>query len=291
MAMTRVTSETTNDITGSNFNLSPSRYAAYVFNQSESEFGTISFSNLSDWRQAQAQIGKVTSKWYTAEKVRSIERELGLSTRSLTDEPLVKSVEWLGTAADDSIMLTQQMLDTAAGRRITIDTLHAENTVYTVTVYVHIKNIGGLRSARASLQGLADSYMLGRHRTSADKATELLEHWDMTLDSTSIDGKTKYGTIKAQIETLGLPYGHQGKADENILHLECLLTNDSILTYNYKVGDRFEYSDDYNVDLNFTIDIVMKDPLPDVPDSGGSSSGFEVTVDDWGEERGVVIPV
>lgn len=286
-AMTRVATETTNNIKGIDFNLVPSVYAAYVFNQSASEFGTLSFSNLDDWQTAKATAGKVTSRWYNAEKAKAIEQDVG--TRAISEEPLIKSVEWLGTAADNSIVLTRQMLDQAAGNRIVIDTLHARNTVYTINVAVHIKNIGVLRSARASLEGLTDGYLLGLHHSSTDKATQLLENWAMTIDSTSTDGKTKYGTIRATTESFGLPYGHGGKPEENILHLECLLTNNDILTFNYQVGDKFKSS--LGDDLNFSIDITMTDPLPDVPGSDTGSSAFEVTVEDWGDEQPVPLPM
>lgn len=283
--------ETTNDITGANFTMQPQRYAAYVFNQSATEFSSLAFSHLDDWQSAEARAATRSSRWYSPARVRAADGDAGYDTAAISREPLVTNVEWLGTAAHDSIPVTQQMLDSARGTRITVDTLHARNVVYTVTVYVHIKNIGSLRSARASMQGLAAAYLLGLHHTSAEKATQLLEQWSLTIDSTATDGHTQYGTIVAQIPCLGLPYGHHGSPPENLLHLECLLKNDSVLTFNYEVGDRFEWTPDDNVDLHFTIDITMKDPLPFIPGADDKPSAFEVTVEDWGDEGGIPLPI
>lgn len=290
---TLISSETTNNIAYSDFTLPPADYAAYVFNQSESEFGTLAFHSLSDYNNAEVTASHRTSSWYTADKAKMAMRAEGVPVDSV--EPLINSVEWLGTAAHDSIPLTKAMLDSAGGMRLTIDTLHAINVVYTVTVYVHIQNIGSLSGARASLQGLAHGYMLGQHHPSPDKATELIERWSLNIDSTVTDstGKNvKYGTIAAQISTLGLPYGHMGTPPENIVHLECRLKNDSVITNNYKVGDKFEFDENDNAELHFTLHIYMQDPLPDTPDEPDDNpSAFDVTVEDWGDEGGIPLPI
>lgn len=285
-----ISSKTTNNTAWEDFYLLPAKYTAYVFNQSQSEFGTLSFANLDDWDLAEVTAKSCTSKWYTAKKIQAISADIGLDSTNLTKEPLVNSVEWLGTASKD-ILLTQEMIDSASVSCLTLDTLHVKNIVYTVTVYVHIKNIGSLRSARASIQGLAHGYKLGTHSPCEKKATQLLDKWSLKIDSTSTDSKTKCGTIKAQIATLGLPQGHNGKPTENILHLECLLRNDSIMTFNYPVGDRFKNDSNDNKDLNLTIDITMKDPLPNIPTYDDNASAFDVTVDDWGDEQCVFMPV
>lgn len=269
-------STSTNNIAYVDYNaLAAGTYSAFVINQSESEFGSVSFDNLNDWDKAMLHTTKGASKWYKD---------------TITSSPLISDIEWIGADCHEGIELTQAALDSANGATLTIDTLHPQNIVRTVTVYVHIQNIGSLRSARAYLQGLAGGYMLGKGHTSADKVTQLLESWHLNIDSTTTSGRMD-GTIVAQIASLGLPDGHAGKPDENILHLECLLKNDSILKFDYPVGDKFEYKYDVNVDLHFTIDITMKDPLPDVPDDKKGGSAFEVTVEDWGDENTVVIDI
>lgn len=266
----------TNDITHVDYgNLSPGVYSAFVINQSEDEFASVKFENLDDWDKACLHTTKGASKWYKD---------------TIMSSPLVSDIEWIGTDSHENIKITQAALDSAKGATLVIDTLHPQNIVRAVTVFVHIQNIGGLRSARAYLQGLAGGYMHGKNHTSAEKVTQLLETWHMTIDSTTTSGR-KDGTIEAQIASLGLPDGHCGTPHENMLHLECLLKNDSILKFDYPVGDKFEYSYDFNVDLHFTINITMKDPLPDVPDKDNGSSAFQVTVEDWGNENTIVIDV
>lgn len=267
-----VSSNISNNIQYSDYQLLPSIYAAYVFNQSRDEFGTATFSNLDDWDNAKVTTNQAASGWYKD---------------TITTDPLVRDVEWIGTESHDNITLTKAMLDEASGERITIDTLHPHNIVSTITVYVHIKNISSLRSARSSLNGLAKGYYIGLGHTMPDKVTQLLENWHMSVDSTTESGRMD-GTIVDQISSFGLPYGHTAQPEENTLHLDCLLKNDSILSYDYLVGNRFVFDTDDNADLHFYIDIYIDEPLPDIPQED-SNSGFAVTVEDWGDEHPVVI--
>lgn len=265
----------TNDITHVDYDLPVGNYADYVFNQGEGEFGSAEFRDLDDWNKAAVVTTQAASKWYKD---------------SVTTAPLVRNVEWIGTDSHDSVALTQQMIDSAAGNIITIDTLHPRNIVSTITVYVHIKNIGSLRSARSSLNGLAAGYLLGQGHPMTDKVTQLLETWHLSIDSVTEKGRQD-GTIVAQISSFGLPYGHKGQPGENDLHLDCLLKNDSILSYDYKVGDKFVFDIDDNADLHFSINITIDEPLPDVPDDGKQESGFGIDVEDWPDETGILIEV
>lgn len=267
-------STSANDISHVDYLLPTGNYADYVINQSEDEFGTVTFSNTDDWMTASVNTVRQDSRWYKDTVVNS---------------PLVSDIEWIGTDRHENVPLTQKMLNDAEGNRITIDTLNPRNIVRTVTVYVHIKNIVSLRSARASLQGLAGTYLLGQGHTSTDKVTQLLETWHESIDSMATDGSNmQWGTIVAQTSSFGLPEGHTGQPSENTLHLECLLKNDSILRFDYPVGDKFhiEYdiNDSTNIDLHFYIEITMEEPLPDVPTEDSHNSGFEVTVENWGDE-------
>lgn len=274
-----IASKTTNNTAFVDFNLKPAKYIAFVFNQSPSEFGSFSFNNIDDWNKAEVSATQCSSKWCV-----------------IHGEPIINNVEWLG-AASKEISLTQDMIDSAEGSRIALDTMHASNTVYTLTVNVHIRNINALRSARAYIQGMAHGFMLGGHSPCKEKATQLLEKWSLSKDSTASDGNnTIKGTIKSQVATFGLPSGHSGKPEDNMLHLECLLRNDSILRLDYKIGDCFKQETDDTSNLNLTVDIIMKDPLPYIPDTSedneeSSASGFDVTIDDWGEEHDVVVPI
>lgn len=268
-----VFTETTNNTSWVDCYLMPGKYAAYVFNQSKAEFGSLEFGIIDDWNQSEVHAIEGTSKWFSS------------------SEPIINNIEWIGVDADEDIYLTKEKLNTLGGQPIIIDTLKPKNIVYTISVYVHIKNINSLRSARAFIQGLAYEYMLGHNHPSETKATHIIEKWSIVKDSVSSDGVIQYGTIKAQIACLGFPLGHRGKPQDNILHLECLLKNDSIVTFDYKVGDKFQCVSNGKDNLNFTIDITMKDPLPYIPNEGDNTSTFEVTVEEWENEENVNISI
>ena len=39
------------------------------------------------------------------------------------------------------------------------------------------------------------------------------------------------------------------------------------------------------MELRLFLEVTLPTPLPDVKPEGGSSGGFDATVDDWGEEE------
>lgn len=277
-----------NNIQYADFSLPVGRYGAYVFNQSDQEFGTVAFHHLDDWRQADVTASARSSSWY--------DETLGRDTANLdgdgyidSTQHVVNEVEWIGTAAHDDIVLTQEQINAMEGQTIDLDTLPARNIIYTVTVYVHIKRISSLRSARSSLEGLASGYWLGRGRPKASKVVHLLERWNMRTDSITQEGR-RDGTIISQISCFGLPYGHRGTPQENTLRLQCRLRNDSVLHYTYLVGDKFIYDENDNADLHFVIDITIDEPLPDVPDDDNSSS-FHVSLESWDDEGTINVPM
>ena len=44
-------------------------------------------------------------------------------------------------------------------------------------------------------------------------------------------------------------------------------------------------------DLKLTLNLELPEPLPDVKPEGGSAGGFDATVEDWGEEIEIEVPV
>jgi hypothetical protein len=81
-------------------------------------------------------------------------------------------------------------------------------------------------------------------------------------------------------------------AEENNFILDVLLVdNKTILQFPFQVGDAFvkQTGTDETHELSINLEIYMDSPLPDVKPEGGSGSGFDATVDDWGPEENVDI--
>ena len=280
----------TNTTSHAVFALPVGKYHSIVYNQSPSEYGSLSFRGMESFETAEVYANPAESRWYVS--------------RGDEDGRVVTEPEWVGTDRLKDMAVTQEMVDktgeddlnqAVASRARTDNSFligehRPQNIVYTVTVKVHIDGIYNLRSARASLSGLAEGYWLGKGKPTANKVTHLLEEWSMALNEAD---PTK-GTIVAKITCFGLPDGHQGKAEENELILSLLLVdNKTILDFPFYVGDSFEAHIEEDVQLQLSlaleVEITLTTPLPDVQPEGGSGSGFSATVDDWGEEENIDI--
>lgn len=288
LAISHLTNTTTHAIV----NLPADRYHVLVFNQSSSEFGSISFRGMDKQETAEVVTNEHKSRWY------SVRNEY---------EKVATDPEWLGVGNFANAEVTQEMIDaeveasmmngngvTRSGER-SIASITPVNIVHTVKVKVHINGIQNLRSARASLNGMAEGYRLVAMQPTASKATYLMENWKMTRD----DADPTKGFIEASFTCFGLPDGHQTTADENLLLLSLLLVdNKTTMNYSFSVGDKFikntidgNLEQEAEVYLELQLDINAIITLPDVQPEGGTSGGFDAEVEDWGEEEEIDIGV
>jgi len=273
-------------------NLPVGTYHALVFNQSESEFGSFTFRDMNSAESAVVAVERST-RWYTRAK----------------GELVAAESEWLGVGNFSHAEVTQAMLDAqakhnAADASRTGEPVIAEvvprNILQTVIVRVHMSGINNLRSARAALTGLSEGYMLTKGRKLDSKVTYLLESFSVVND----DNAYGSGYIEARISCFGLPGNHSARPEDNDLDLELLLIdNQTVVTYDIPVGDRFVEVErkvyqpaatdgsggesDYELCLDLLVEVYVDangNPivLPDVnPAESGSPSGFDATVEDW----------
>ena len=276
----------TNTITHAVVDLEAGLYNTIVYNQSETEFGTVAFTGMDRFSTAEVHTIDVTSRWYAC-------RAEG--------ERLVVQPEWIGTDYCTEAEVTPSMVETAREEYIAnlskadnsltqfvIASHTPQNIIHTISVKVHLKGIYNLRSARASLTGLAGGYSFSKDEPTGNNVTQLLETWTMTQNP---DDPTQ-GYITAQITSMGLPYGHASKAEENELTLSVLLVdNETIIDIPFKVGDKFRkvYDESGRYTHNIHVELWAEDPLPDVKPADGGDGGFNATVDDWGDEQNVDI--
>lgn len=302
------------------FDLGAGLYNTLTFNQSVSEFGSVSFRDMDNFHAASVVTNAITSRWY---KGRS------------EGEVVVTNPEWLASGSDTDNRVTEEMVEhtrheqsqNVAQQSLTehLLTTHVpQNLIYTVYVKVRIAGIHNLRSARGALDGWAQSVKLASRQPDNNKVTHLLENWSLKLDSTDV---TK-GYIKASFNCLGFPFGHQELPEDNKFMLSLLLVdNKTQLDRIFHVGDKFivDPEDDHilylildwgdglpdddpdpdpepdpdpdpdpdpNPDPDPDPDPEPdpkpepdpEDPLPDVKPEGGSASGFDAIVLPWGDE-------
>ena len=301
------------------FDLLEGNYHTMTFNQSPSEFGSVTFRNMDNFQEAEVLANHITSRWYKG-------RTEG--------EVIATDPEWLASDSDMDNRVTEDMVNKTRHELEMDDrqypltehllTTHTpQNMVYTVHVKVRVRGIHNLRSARAALDGFAEGMKLATHQPLAGKVTHLMESWKMKQDASD----PTQGYITATFQCFGFPFGHQALPEENNFRLSLLLVdNKTQLNRVFHVGDLFveDAEDDHILYLELDWGDGLPDDNPDDPDDpdnpdnpdnpddpddpdnpdnpdnpddpddpgklpdvkpeGGSSSGFDATVEDWGEE-------
>lgn len=272
----------TNTIDHAVLDLPAGIYHTLVFNQSESEFGSFTFRGMDSAESAVVAVQR-SSRWYTC----------------TDEEPVVTEPEWLGVGNLSHAEVTQDMIDArssavAVSRAVepaAIACVVPQNVVHTVTVRIHVIGINNLRSARAALMGMSEGYMLTQGKRLDSKVTYLMENFKVRKD----EHDPTRGVIEASFTCFGLPQNHAALPDENEMTLELLLVdNKTVKNHRFFVGDRFVKVRDDGLELLVEVEVdVDGNPvvLPDVPPAGGSSSGFDATVEDWGEAIQQDIPL
>ena len=251
----------TNDITHADFSLEPGKYHVLVFNQSTTEFGTLDFLGMDSYETARAVVLHTTSRWYS----RGDNELIGV-------EP-----EWLASDKLDEFDVSGDFSEV---------TLTPRNVLSHIQVNVKVPSIGNLYSARGSLTGISEGFLLGQGKPLKSKVTYLLESWTKSID----ENDATLGTLKTSFKCFGLPETAHLDAENNKLSLSALLIDKKTqVDYQFAVGDKFKKDDNssglgYIVSLHVDVEVP---PLPEVKPSEGSSGGFDVTIKDWGKPEDI----
>lgn len=288
-----------NDVSKATTYLGAGNYYSLVFNQSETEFGTVSFHGLDQMGTAEVRALKYKSEWYATKADAGEDAGEDAAGDSAGNEgtgegtgedgaqedmPAVDSVayepEWIGSDVVSMFEVTPEMA-TSNDTLYNVAQHRPENIVKTLDVRIAVSGIQNFYGARASLTGMAEGYMLGLQRPSDKTATYLLEFWIAYPD----EQDPTRGYIKAQVNCFGLPYGHEGKPEDNIFDITILLRdNKTQLHYTFDVGDKISFDNDGWADPEVGLDLAIDEPLPDVEQAENLGGGFDATVNDWGDE-------
>ena len=260
----------TNTINYVDISAASGSYTALVFNQSTQEFGSLRFTGMEQYATAAVHANPSASRWY----------------KTRAGETVIMNPEWIGADHLGGIRITADMIEASELMRSTrqagvpdaniIGVLTPRNLVYTVKVRIHVKGIHNVRSARASLSGMAEGYEFAAARATAETGVQLLEEWSIERDPSD----PTQGVLVATIRSFGLPYGHLDAPQSNALDLSLLLVDGKTQkNYSFAVGDRFRVSE--SLEMELVIEETIGETIPDVKPEGGSAGGFDATVDDW----------
>ncbi len=311
----KAVTQTTNSVHTTKVSLREGRYNILLFNQSPGEFGTIGFRGLDSYATAEvfAQESDTSKGWYSKAE----------------GEVVAVEPEHFGVAVFEGFEVTKEMIDVQKTNRIasrSTVTLTPKNVVADGSIIVHVKGIHNLRAVRGSISGMAAGFRMGAFANSEETVTHLLEQWRIVADEGNpTEGviTTDYSTfgmpgMKLNRLGAGVRSAVEGMFAHAILDLSLLLVdNQTVMRERFQVKDHIEVAEATgNVVLTLEIVEAFADPdnpdaplvpvrpgdtpteggsttsaitLPDVKPEGGSSSGFDATVDDWGEEENVEV--
>lgn len=270
----RPTVALSNDLESAEMPLSAGDYRVLVFNQSTDEFGSFHFEGMDKFSTACIKANELSSEWYG----------------NGMDKSIIVNPEWLAAGRLEHVSVTDEMVDSSDSIYVT-DTVRPQDAIYRIYVHIHVKGIYNIRSARASLDGMADGYVFSTNKPTATRKTQLLEHWNIVQDKDN----PANGVLSAKIRSFGLPDGHRNLPTENVLRLSLLLVdNKTRCDFTFEVGDKFKRgdededngihlptADEENLDLSLGIETTLPDVKPEGSSSGG---GFDAKVDDWGDD-------
>lgn len=254
-------------------------YSVMVFNRTTEEFGTLSFAGLNRMGTARCILESKLFSWlgrgdsigrtvYEPEEI-VVGRTDNFQVRLIEDYYMIPGADTL--AYVDSVMVRSRRM------------------VKTGTVKVRVNGIQNVRSVRAYLTGMAGGDYLSTRSSTDTLATHVMESWSLQRDAADYTR----GYVATNFQCFGLPPSTGTKsgrqASSNKLHIEFLLVdNKTRLSYQFNVGGMIIDNDD-----NLTVNLVIDDSdisLPDVKPEGGSSSGFDATLEDWQDGEDVIIP-
>ena len=287
----------THNLEGITLNLLEGKYHSYVFNQSDTEFGTIEFANMEKFETAQVRAKQTKSSWYSTKQ----------PATKIGEEP-----EWLAIDCIKDLTVTEEMVKTAeedyrestgkstkfSTRVNELATLVPKSVIKCIDIYIHFENIESLRSALGALENMAEGCYISTRETTSTKVTHTINSWGISTE-TKPDGTrdiTK-GWIKVTVSTFGLPAGHTGKPEETNLFVKIKLAdNVTEFSHDFPIGDVLADLNSYDGTLLGRngyvwpqLHLYWPEPLPRLEVSGDGA--FNVGVSDWGDEIVTILPM
>ena len=279
-----------NQVTGKEIRLKEGVYNVVVFNQAAGDFSYFSIEGQDQYATLRVVMKERASEWYEPENGERVAHE---------PEPFAVSLV-------QGFEVTKAMIDASYLENKVFPFTCQPTTVTRATkLSVHIKGLYNIKEARGSIQNMADTYWITKKENGKGGITHTFTLADKKYDS----GSTKDGILSGHLYSFGAPGATTKAETTNLLTLSILLVdNKTVIKRTYDVtkqinapaptpGEEQESevvigggtpSDPDNPDAPDNQPIE----LPDVkPEGGGEGGGFDASVDDWGDETNIDIPV
>ncbi len=286
-----------NIITSETLKLPVGVYNILVFNQIPSDFGSVNFRGLDKWNTAEVYpIPQTAKAWATTKADKTIVREPeDVAVATYTDVEINK----------ESIRKSNEQYK-LTGKRVVAQTLDLKPRIVVKRTLVRVKvdGIYNLRSTRAVLTGMSEGYNFSTQQSLSPKVSHVLEDWNIE----DFAYGERYGETNTYFMSFGLPStttSTRAVDDWNgSIYLQMLLVdNKTIIEHTADISKNTNTSEDEeskeDIEVNIMVKIGFSDDddddqipvLPDVKPEGASDSGFDATIDDWGDEEEHNVPI
>lgn len=273
--------------------LEPGKYRIFMISLTQDEYGGMTFYNMDDFDNAYVSMNDTWLSWYTPGDGEVLIQNPELMTVGISDEfEITEDMirEWLkdnpGYYSGDSHVNV-----------ITVTVpVYPRNVVSQLWATIYSDNADVLMAVRATISGMARTFLLTQDRTGDEEGTQILENWSLTID----DPETRVGHLDCRITTFGLPRGEMPSPlrDPTLNIATLLVDNATVDRYKFYVGDKLRLEepvpDGYRLLYRLILGTVEEPAMhpPDVkPIDEGTASGLDALVDDWGGEENIDIPM
>lgn len=276
--------DASNNVKSVDFKLRSDTWRLLLFNLTPDEFGSLEFSGLDNYDSARVDLLPSSMKG----------RKSWSQTTTFMQEPESIAV------ALDTITIAQDLTATdcdytsgSGDTAVYVYNVTPRSFVTTLSVKVKVNGLAYARSVEASVDGMANGYMLTQQHATASTGTYLLDDWKGIIENKNDSS----GYITTSIQTFGLPYEPNEDianrdSTKNMLTLYFLLRDGKTTRiYHYPVGNKFRYTttidgiQEFTTEQTLSLDIDIESgdvpDLPKVDDPDNGASGFSAEVDPW----------
>ena len=255
------------------------RYDILVFNRSFTDFGSLSFRG-DCYRELEAYARHVETRMDP--ETRTTTRVIVSSPEKLAVdvmEDFEVSEEMLGNYDSSSHSLNRASDTSGTSGKFTL-AFTPQRLTREVKVQVNVIGLNNIRKAAGILTGVAESVNLSTGKVSSEIVSQ-----QFSLDEiTFTDGSPFNGTLTGYFNT----FGFETEVPRE-LHLQALLVDGKTT-----VDETFDVTahelEEAGGQLVLYIDVTAP-PIADVKPDGGSDSGFDADVEDWGDEEESELPL
>jgi len=257
----------------------PGQYCVVLFNNSENEYGTMTFLDMQDYGKSRVILESISRDWIPKEHGRVVcepERLAVARCDCFTVRSLAQRRLSLGYEISEETL-----------KELTADSLHLipEPEFEVLNIELPLKGINNIASIRAYITGMYGGRYLAKDMVVDTSATFILNNWSLVRD----EGDYTSGAVVSNIRCFSMPWNEGDDASECTLHLEMMLVDGiTVVKKDCRVNGIDRESGRSVASLSIEGGCFT---LPDVKPEGGYEGGVDVHFVDWGDPDIFVMPI